>query len=438
MQISSQTPLWHPCTQMKHHENFPPLHIISGSGVWLSDGKKRYLDGISSWWVNLFGHANKTIAKALSKQAKILEHVLLAGFTHPQVLELSENLLDLLPKEFTKCFYADNGSSGIEIALKMCLHHSQIKGQKRELFLTLENSYHGETLGALSVSDMGLYKSPYSALTTKHLSIKLPQNNLNQELGQELNEEDALKQLEKMLDLHGHNICGFILEPLLQCAGGMNFYPVSFLQKACALVRKYEIDIIFDEVATGFGRLGEMFAFEIAGVVPDYLVLSKGITGGFLPLSVVITNERVFEAFLDNKFEKGFLHSHSYTGNALSCACANATLSIFKDQNIIAKNKLTSNYIAKKLQSLDSKIITNKRFLGMVFAFDIRSSKNNNPREIGRAFYELALKRGVILRPLLNTIYFMPPYIIKKSEIDFVFNVISETLHELEKNTSLF
>lgn len=415
--------IWHPCTQMKDHEKIPLIPISHGKGVWLYDFEGRaYIDGISSWWVNLFGHCNEYITQALVRQAQNLEHVLLAGFTHKPIIDLSNRLCSLLSEKLQKCFYADNGSSAIEVALKMSFHKSRLKKQNRAKFLSLENSYHGETLGALSMGNLKLYKDIYGPILLEGLSLSVPDRHSDG--------EKELSFLKKILEKHGKEICGFILEPLVQCAGNMHMYSAEFVREACSLAKDYEIDIIFDEVAVGFGRTGSMFAYEQCGVVPDFLCLSKGISGGYLPLSVVVTTNEVYQEFYAPYEEnKAFLHSHSYTGNPLACACANAVLDIFQQENVIANNAKKSQKIMQRLEALrEFKNIKNIRHKGMIFAFELADTR---PRA-GLLFFQEALKRNLILRPLGNTIYFMPPYVIEDKEIDFVFDGIQSILQNFK------
>lgn len=417
--------IWHPCSQLSQYlsDELPLIPIKSAKGIYLYDFENnKYIDCISSWWVNIFGHSNEYINNALIMQVKELEHVLLAGFTHPQIIKLSRRLIGLLDSNFSKtnlqefklskCFYADNGSSAVEIALKMSFHKNFLKsGQVRNTFLKLGNSYHGETLGALSMCDVGIYEEIYRPLLLESRILNL--------------DENYVKNLKDILDKNYSKISAFILEPLLQCAGGMKIIKKEVVKEICEIVRGYEIDIIFDEIATGFGRTGEMFALHECEFIPDFLCLSKGITGGYLPLSVVITKDTIYNEFLGDR-GRAFLHSHSYTGNALACACANAVLDIFENENVIEKNRFKSQFILEEWNGLNEfKCVKNIRGKGMVFAFEIEKI---NPID----FFNLALKHSLLLRPLGNTIYFMPPYIISESEIRFVVKNITEVLMILE------
>lgn len=411
--------IWHPCTQMSDHEFLPLIPIKKAKGVYLYDfDEKSYIDCISSWWVNIFGHCNEYINEKIKDQLQNLEHVLLAGFSHEPIIKLSQRLCKLLP--FDKCFFADNGSSAIEVALKMSFQYHLNNGSKKDKFLSLSNSYHGETLGALSVGDVALYKKTYEPLLLKSITTPVPTSK---------DYTKELEILESILKNHHHEICAFILEPLLQCAGNMHMYELGYLDEAVKLAKDYGVQVIFDEIATGFGRTGEMFALDYCSQRIDYICLSKAITGGYLPLSVVLTKDEIYEKFYDSyESQKAFLHSHSYTGNALACAAANATLDIFEKENIIAKNKIKSTFIKKQWESLkEFDFLGNFRNLGMVSAFDIQKSKY---QRAGLEVFQRALEKSLLLRPLGNTIYFMPPYVINEDEIAYVV----ESLREIFKD----
>jgi adenosylmethionine-8-amino-7-oxononanoate aminotransferase len=419
--------IWHPCTQMKDHETLPLIPIKNGRGVWLYDFEgNRYLDAISSWWVNLFGHANQKISQAITKQSKELEHVLLAGFTHRPAIELAKKLVEISPKALKKVFFADNGSSAIEVALKMSFHYHKNMGEKRELFLSLTNSYHGETLGALSVGDVWLYKETYKPLLIKNIQTPVPKNQTKEAT------DEAIQALEAILKKHGKDISAFIVEPLIQGAGGMHIYSSQYLKRAYNLIKTYGIHLIADEIMTGFGRSGTMFASEQAGISPDFMTLSKGITGGFLPLSVVLTTDEIYQAFYcDYEKYKAFLHSHSYTGNPLACSASLATLDIFESEDILKKNRDKSIQILEGLKRFEKlERVKNIRGLGMVFAFDIDGYSPK--KRIGLEVYKFGLKNQVLLRPLGNTIYFMPPYIINSDEIELMLGVAFDAIKALK------
>lgn len=415
--------IWHPCTQMKDHEKLPIIPIKRAKGIYLYDfNDKSYIDCVSSWWVNLFGHCNDYINATIKEQLDNLEHVILAGFSHEPIINLSKRLCDMLPQPLNKCFYADNGSSAIEVALKMSFHYFRNLNINRNLFLSLTNSYHGETIGTLSVGDVALYKETYAPLLLESLRTEVPETQFG-------DYSHALESLEKILKEYGDRICAFILEPLIQCAGNMHMYNKDYIKDSIALCRKYGIQIIFDEIAVGFGRTGSMFALEQCDVVPDYLCLSKGISGGYMPLSVVITSDSIYDVFYaPYSTYKAFLHSHSYTGNTLACAAANAVLDIFQQENIIEKNKQLSLFMKKEFEILkDSSKVKNMRICGMVIAFDVITDKERPNIFI----FEEGLKRGLLLRPLGNTIYFMPPYVITQDSISYVVKCLREIVELL-------
>ena len=413
----SLTSVWHPCTQMKQHETYPLIPIQRGDGVWLydADGKK-YLDAVSSWWVNLFGHNNPRIKDAIKQQLDTLEHVMLAGFTHEPVVTLSEKLAQLTG--LGHAFYGSDGASATEIALKMSFHYWRNIGKTgKTRFISLQNSYHGETMGSLGVTDVAIFKDTYAPLLIQSAQVPSPDFRLAQ--AGESAEDFALRcaaQLENYLAQHHTELAAFIIEPLVQCAAGMGMYHPIYLSRVREICSRYEVHLIADEIAVGFGRTGTMFACEQAGIRPDFICLSKGITGGYLPLSAVLTSDEIYQAFYHEATVKGFLHSHSYTGNPLACSAALATLAIFETDNIIEKNKAKSAGIVEKMQVLTDLPIQHLRHQGMIFAFDVVTQ---NAR-FSRQCYQAGVEQGLLLRPIGNTVYFMPPYTITEPEIDFM------------------
>jgi adenosylmethionine-8-amino-7-oxononanoate aminotransferase len=418
--------IWHPCTQMKDHEFLPIIPIKRGKGSYLEDFEgKKYLDAISSWWVNLFGHSNPYINGKIKEQLDDLEHVILAGFTHEQAVKLAERLVEITPQGLEKCFFADNGSSGVEVALKMSFHYFKNRGEKRPYFISLKNSYHGETLGALAVGDVELYKKTYDEIMIKSIQVPVPENKTLDAI------HEPLQALENLLKERASEISGIILEPIVQCAGSMHMYHPYYLRGVRSLTKKYGIHFIADEVATGFGRTGKMFAVEHAHVSPDFIILSKGLTGGYLPLSVVLTTNDIYrEFYCDYNLQKSFLHSHSYTGNALACAAANATLDIFEKDSIIEDIGLKIEYFAEKLERFQKlPNVKETRQTGMICAIEL---KDYPPEDrIGLKVYKYALKYGVILRPLGNVIYFMPPLSISYHEIDEIVTIAYRGIESL-------
>ncbi len=419
--------LWHPCTQMKDHEQLPLIPIKRGAGVWLEDyGGKRYLDAISSWWVNLFGHCNPRINAALRAQLEQLEHVLLAGFTHEPAILLSERLIQLAPRGLTRCFYGDNGSVAVEIALKMSYHYWHNLGQvNKTRFITLTNGYHGETLGALAVGSVALYKETYAPLLMRTISVASP-DCFDREPGTACADysKRMFAHMEQALQQHAHETCAVIVEPLVQCAGGMRMYdPVylTLLREACD---RHGVHLIADEIAVGFGRTGTMFACEQAAITPDFLCLGKGLTGGYLPLSAVLTTDQVYQAFYDDYATlKAFLHSHSYTGNALACSAALATLDIFEQDNVVENNhKLAQAMRDATAHFAGHAHVAEVRQTGMILAIEMIKDKAARVpypwrERRGLSVYRHALENGVLLRPLGDVIYFMPPYVITPEEI---------------------
>jgi len=421
---------------MKDHETVPMIPLRAGSGVWLEDfAGRRYLDGISSWWVNLFGHANPAINAAVREQLDRLEHVIFAGFTHPPAVTLAEELTRIAPAGLNRCFFADNGSAAVEVAVKMSFHFWRNSGQPRKTrFITLSNSYHGETLGALAVGNVDLYKSIYRPLLMDVITVPSPDSfERNAGVSESQHAELMFGLMETALEQNHGEVAAVIVEPLVQCAGGMRMYDASYLKLLRAACDKYGVHLIADEIAVGFGRTGTMFACEQAGIRPDYLCLSKGLTGGYLPLSVVLTTDTVYDAFYDEYIKlNAFLHSHSYTGNPLACAAANATLALFREQPVLERNRATAARMAAAVEHLrDHPHVADIRQRGMILAIElVRDKARRTPfpwqERRGLRIYRHALERGVLLRPLGTTIYFMPPYIIELAEIQLLARVAAE------------
>ena len=477
--------LWHPCTQMHDHSEHgqprvPMIPVARGDGAWLvgHDGR-RYLDAISSWWTNLFGHANPRIAAAIKDQLDRLEHVIFAGFTHEPAILLAEELLRVAPGRspsamdtspsapktmdgrevpseamdgrersppgLARVFYADNGSSAVEVALKMSFHSWRNRGrQAKKRFIALTGSYHGETLGALSVTDVPLYRATYAPLLTEPIFVASP-DCYTREPGESWRDHSQrrLADMRSALERHAGDTCAVIVEPLVQCAAGMRMYDPAYLTGLRALCDEFEVHLIADEIAVGFGRTGTLFACEQAcsepsrggaqeqrGITPDFLCLSKGLTGGFLPLSAVLTTSAVYDAFLaEYTSGKAFLHSHSYTGNPLACRAALATLGMFRDEPVLERNRVLSARLGARLAPLaDHAHVAEVRQTGMIAAVElVRDKRTRAPfpaaERRGLRAYLHALDRGVLLRPLGDVIYFMPPYVITPDEIDLMVGV---------------
>ncbi len=437
--------LWHPCTQMREHpDTLPLVPIARGEGEWLvgMDGR-RYLDAVSSWWTNLHGHAEPRIAEAIARQARSLEQVILAGFSHGPAVELAERLLALAPREsgrapLAKVFYADNGSAGVEVALKMAFHWFRNAGEpRRTRFVALENGYHGETLGALSVGDIPLYRRTYAPLLSECLFAPTPDAYLAR-AGEDA-EACALRAADALATLFDHHpgeICAVIIEPLLQCAGGMRMHHPAYLRRVRELCDAHGAFLIADEIATGFGRTGTLFACEQAGIQPDLMCASKGLTGGFLPLAAVLATQALYDGFLDDSRERAFLHSHSYTGNPLACAAALASLRIFDEDAVLARNAMTARAMARHAAGIAAlPHVADVRQLGMVCAFELtRDGDKATPFEasarIGLRAYRAALERRVILRPLGDVLYWMPPYCIDDASLEHLATVTAQAIQE--------
>lgn len=425
--------VWHPCTQMQDHERLPLVPIARGEGVWLTDFEgKRYLDGVSSWWVNIFGHANPRIGAAVAAQAAQLEHVLLAGFTHAPAVELAEALVRIVPAGLTRCFFADNGSAAVEVAIKMAFHYWQNLGKPgKRRFVTLSNSYHGETLGALAVGDVELYKQVYQPLLMDVITVPSPDCHARAP-GEswEAHSRKMFAHMEKVLAERSGEIAAVIVEPLVQCAGLMRMYHPAYLALLREACDRHGVLLIADEIAVGFGRTGTLFACEQAGIRPDFMCLSKGLTGGYLPLSIVMTTETVYRAFYDDYVKlTAFLHSHSYTGNPIACAAALATLAIFREEDVIGRNRALARRMGEALAPLaDHPHVAEVRQTGMIAAVEFVKDRATGERydwreRRGIRAYEYALSQGALLRPVGNVVYLMPPYVITEDEIDWLAGV---------------
>ena len=425
----SRAAVWHPCTQMKQHERTPLVAIARASGAWLYDcDGRRYLDAIGSWWVNLFGHANPRINAAITSQVAELEHVMLAGFTHRPVVELSERLAALAPGGLSHAFFGSDGASATEIALKMSFHYWRQRGVGgKDHYVRLAGGYHGETVGALSVTDVALFRHAYGPLLRAHPVLPSPgvHDAIDSPQSQRAT-DDAIVALETFLESHAATTAALIVEPLVQGACGMAMYAPRYLSAARALTARHGVHLIADEIMTGFGRTGTLFACEQGPIVPDLLCLSKGITGGYLPLSCVLATADVYAAFYDDDIARGFLHSHSYTGNALACRAALAVLDIFRDDDVIAVNRARSQRWRSLAAPLaDHPRVRGFRQCGMIVAFDVDDARDG----FANRFAAEALRREVVLRPIGNTVYFMPPYTLTDDEFGFL---VERTLEAID------
>ena len=409
----SRAAIWHPCTQMKVHEMLPLLPIARAEGAWLTDfDGRRYLDAVSSWWVNLFGHGNARIGAAIAGQFADVDHVMLAGFTHQPAIELAERLASLAPPGLGHAFFASDGASAVEIAIKMSVHCHRNRGRAKKCgLLYLAGGYHGETLGALAVTDVALFRDAYAPLLVSHVRVESPVPRDGEPARDAA--QRAAGALDRHLAAHHADVAALILEPLVQGASGMRMYDPLYIARARELCTRYDVHLIADEIMTGFGRTGTMFACAQAGVAPDLLCMSKGLTGGVLPLSAVLASEPIYASFYDDDVARAFLHSHSYTGNALACRAALAVLDIFRDDDVLDVNVRT----AKRWHAMAAPIsrhprVRDFRQRGMIIAFDVASGR----ADFARWFFAEALRRGLLLRPIGDTVYFMPPYVVTDGE----------------------
>jgi adenosylmethionine-8-amino-7-oxononanoate aminotransferase len=445
--------VWHPCTQMKDHEWLPMVPIASAEGVWLTgtDGK-RYLDAVSSWWTNLFGHRHPLIVQRLKEQLDTLDHVIFAGFTHEPAVRLAEKLCELTGLD--RVFYADNGSAAVEVALKMSAHWWRNTGKpEKTRFVALTNSYHGETLGALAVGDTGLYRDAYAPLLMKPLFVQSPDCfERSPGTSWEDHSRRAFAHMELTLEQSAHEVAAVIVEPLVQCAGGMRMYHPIYLTMLREACDRHGVHLIVDEIATGFGRTGLMWASDWAKtrvrgkeqprpVRGDFMCLSKGLTGGTLPLAAVLTTDAIYQGFYDDYSSyKAFLHSHSYTGNPLACAAALATLEVFESENWLGRNREVGHLMWMRMSELASHPhVAEIRQQGMILAIEL--AKNPRKREPypaqerrGLRVYKHGLEKGVLLRPLGNVIYFMPPYVIDTQEVELMTKTAIEGIHLATKD----
>lgn len=402
--------LWHPYTQEKTAP--PPIGIARGRGVWLeTEDGRRILDGTSSWWVNIHGHAHPFLNAALAKQAGELEHTIFAGFTHEPAVELAEKLVAILPEGLTRIFYSDNGSTAVEAALKMAYQFWQNLGEERKTFVALTNAYHGDTFGAMAASDASAFTKPFASLLFEVLRAA------------------NLEDIERIFLESSKEIAAVIVEPMLQGAGGMIIWKPEFLSGLRALCDRFDVLLIADEVLTGFGRTGKMFACEHAAVSPDIICLSKALTAGYLPLGVTAATEKIYAAFLSEDRLKTFFHGHSFTANPLACAVASASLELFKRENCLEKIAFINRKFTTRLPGLlELNCVKDVRIIGAVGVVELVSETDGYFANIGQNLYQEFLRRNILLRPLGSVLYFMPPYVISEQEIDWVLDEITEVL----------
>jgi len=434
--------IWHPCSQMKDYEELKPIIIDHGQGVFLYDKEgKEYIDIVSSWWCNLLGHCNPKINQAIKLQLDKLEHVIFANFSHEPAIALCEQLMEIIPQGLTKFNFSDNGSASVECALKMSFQYQYQTGHaKRTKFMCLTEGYHGETIGALSVGSMDLYAKIYKPMLMDTIPVQAP-DCYRCPYGECRSDCDAecFEHAEKAFAEQADEVCAIIVEPLLQGGAGMRIYPAIYLKKLRKLCDKYQVILIADEIATGFGRTGKMFAFDYAGVSPDIMCVSKGLTGGYMPMAITITTDQIYDAFYADYSEgKAFMHSHTYSGNPLGCSAALAVQELLREDHILKKAAVRAEYLHNKLNEtlLDHPHIGEIRHIGLVNAMELVSNKHtkedyDSKLRMGYQIYKNALEKGLILRPLGNVLYFNPPLIINEEEIDKAVSICAESIKEV-------
>ena len=434
--------IWHPAAQMKDYEKLPPMVIERAKGVWLYDvhGKK-YLDIISSWWCNLFGHCNPIINQAVKEQIDRLEHVIFANFSNEPAIRLAEELARIVPKGLAKFHFNDNGSSAVEAGLKMCFqYHLQTGHPERQKFMCLSEGYHGETIGALSVGSLDLYAQMYKPMMMENIHVEAP-DCFRCPYGEDRDhcQCECFEHAEKAFEDHGKETAAIIVEPLLQGSAGMRVYPPLYLKKLRKLCDETGVLLVADEIATGFGRTGRMFACDHAGIAPDIMAISKGLTGGYLPMSVTVTTQAIYDAFYADYSEgKAFVHSHTYAGNPLASAAALAVQRIFRTQPIFENASVNAKWLTARMEAelLPHPNVGEIRHIGLIHAFELVADKKTKAplpaaKRTGYEIYRRALAHGLLLRPIGDVLYFNPPLNITQPELDTALNLAKTALCEV-------
>lgn len=440
--------IFHPCSQMKDYEKLPPMVIKKAEGIYLEDEfGNRYMDCVSSWWVNLFGHCNQRINRVIKEQIEKLEHVLFVNFSHEAAIELVEELVQVVPKGIEKFLFADNGSSSVEMALKLSFQYHQQTGNPQKIkFISLKNAYHGETVGALGVGDVDIFTKTYRPLIKEGLKADGP-DCYRCPYGKNFDwcEAQCFEKMEKLLNENHEDVAAVIIEPVVQGAAGMKIYSPKYIAKLRKITKKYNIHLIADEIAVGFGRTGKMFAMEHSGVSPDIMCTSKGLTAGYYPMAIVGITQEIYQAFYADYLEgKSFLHSHTYSGNPIGCRIALEVLRIFKEESILKEIERKSEYLRKRATEIfkDNEFVGEYRQIGFIGALEFVKNKETKElfpceKRAGYEIYKIALKKGALLRPLGNVIYFMPPYVIKEEEIDKMLQICKESIEEYIKKENV-
>ena len=434
--------IWHPCSQMKDYEELPPIVIDHGKGVKIYDIEgNEYIDIVSSWWCNLLGHCNDKISSRIKNQLGEIEHVIFANFTHKRAIELCSRLSEKMPEGLCKFNFSDNGSASVECALKMSFqYHYQTGHPEKTRFMCFTDGYHGETIGALSVGSLDLYAKIYSPMLMKTIRVQAPdcyrcpfgKNRENCSC-------ECFKFAEEAFEKYGKETSAFIVEPLLQGSAGMRIYPPLYLKKLRNLCDKYNVNLIADEIATGFGRTGKMFAVDHAEISPDIMTISKGLTGGYMPMAITVTTQKIYDAFYSEYNEgKAFMHSHTYSGNPLGCSAALAVLDVLEEDRILQHAQEIAPYLNKKLKErfLNHKNVGEIRNIGLINAIELVEDKDSrkgfdSELRMGYQIYKKALNHGLLLRPLGNVLYFNPPLTINKEEIDDAIDRMEKAFFEI-------
>lgn len=435
--------IWHPCSQMKDYEELAPIVIDHAEGVYLYDtGGRRYIDAISSWWCNLLGHCNERVSAAVKAQLDRLEHVIFANFSHLPAIDLCDRLSKITPEGLAKFFFTDNGSSAVEAAMKMSFqYHYQTGNPEKKRFMALSGAYHGETLGALSVGGVDLYSELYKPMLLDVIRIEGPDcYRCKHGKLRETCDGECFCCAEAAFAEHADETCAIVIEPLLQAAAGMRIYPPIYLKKLRALCDRYNVHLIVDEIATGFGRTGKMFACDHAGISPDMMCMSKGLTGGYMPMAIVATTEKIYQAFYADYLEgKAFMHSHTYCGNPLACSAAIEVLNILRDDDIIAEANQKAVFLNHLFNERmrDNRLVGDIRQIGLINAIELVRDKQTKEAfdsrfRYGYQAYQKALKKGVLLRPLGDVLYFNPPLTIGEDDMKAMVRVCAECIEELE------
>lgn len=412
--------IWHPFTQHGLNEDIIEIETSENEFLITKSGRK-IIDGISSWWVNTLGHKNPIITKAIKEETEKLHQIIFAGFVHNPAKNAAKNLSHFLPKDYSHIFFSDSGSTSVEVALKMAVGYHYNNDKERSKIVAMEHSYHGDTFGGMSSGAKSVFNAPYAKMLFDVERIPYPKPG---------EEEKTIEAYHNLLKKEGDKIGAIILEPLVLGSGGMFFYKPFVIDELYKLSKEYGVIFALDEVMTGFGRTGTMFAFNQTNIIPDIICLSKGLTGGSIPLAATVCKKEIYDAYLSNDKAKMFFHSSSYTANPIACAAANANLEIWKNNDVLADVKRINDFYKTQIARFEGLPAKNIRILGDIFAFDAQSEGNDYVSSLGVRLYEYYRKNDILLRPLGNTVYVMPPYCTSKDSLNKIFDTIEKSLTE--------